>query len=115
MIFLQATNRYICASNGTIICQNGWKPCDDTEKEKLEPCSIPICDPECQHGECRAPNFCACEIGWEGTHCDTCVPLPGCDNGNCTNALECNCYDGWDGAYCDIRKKTNVILGSQKR
>ena len=65
---------------------------------------MPICDPQCQHGECRAPNFCACEIGWEGTHCDTCVPLPGCDHGTCENALECNCEDGWDGAYCDIRK-----------
>lgn len=99
---LKATNRYICSSNGTIICQNGWEPCHDPAKEKLEPCSMPICDPKCQHGECRAPNFCACEIGWEGTHCDTCVPLPGCDHGTCENALECNCEDGWDGAYCDI-------------
>ena len=70
---------------------------------------MPICDPKCQHGECRAPNFCACEIGWEGTHCDTCVPLPGCDHGTCENALECNCEDGWDGAYCDIRKQLNAI------
>merc|ERR1712029_1267435 len=84
---LKATNRYICSSNGTIICQNGWEPCHDPEKEKLEPCSMPICDPQCQHGECRAPNFYACEIGWEGTHCDTCVLLPGCDHGTCENAL----------------------------
>ena len=71
----------------------------------MEPCSVPICDdPGCNNGECRAPNFCACEIGWEGTHCDVCVPLPGCDNGHCEKALECICEDGWDGAYCDIRK-----------
>ena len=106
---LKATHRYLCDSNGTVICQNGWEHCNDAEKEELEPCLMPICDPKCQHGECRAPNLCACEIGWEGTHCDTCVPLPGCDHGTCENALECNCEDGWDGAYCDIRKYLNAI------
>ena len=58
----------------------------------------------CKHGICRSPNFCACEVGWEGTNCEICVRLPGCVNGNCSNELECNCYDGWAGAYCDIRK-----------
>ena len=104
---LRATNRYLCDSNGTVICQNGWEPCNDAEKEKLEPCLMPVCDPQCQHGECRSPDLCACEIGWEGTHCDTCVPLPGCVHGTCENAMECNCEDGWEGGYCDIRKYLN--------
>ena len=68
---------------------------------------MPVCDPKCQHGECRSPDLCACEIGWEGTHCDTCVPLPGCVHGTCENAMECNCEDGWEGGYCDIRKSLN--------
>ena len=66
----------------------------------------------CKHGICRSPNFCACEVGWEGTNCEICVRLPGCVNGNCSNELECNCYDGWAGSYCDIRKYTSDFLKS---
>ena len=87
----------------------GWKEPDDLEKrDKLNPCSKPVCNHNgkgCVNGECKAPDFCACEVGWEGPNCDICVPMPGCQNGNCTNGLECNCEDGWHGGYCNIRKK----------
>ena len=94
--------------------------------EAMNPCSVPICDSEgkgktstqqvphavfnvsylgCLNGECKAPNTCACEIGWDGFHCDVCIPLPGCQNGFCNGtALECICNSGWSGAFCDIRK-----------
>ena len=58
----------------------------------------------CKHGVCQSPNFCACEVGWEGACCETCLLLPGCVHGNCTTEFECNCHPGWTGAYCDIRK-----------
>ena len=59
----------------------------------------------CLNGECMAPNTCACDVGWEGFHCDVCIPLPGCKYGSCnTTALECICNPGWSGAFCDIRK-----------
>lgn len=29
------------------------------------------CNPECEHGNCIAPNHCVCDYGWEGRYCDT--------------------------------------------
>ena len=101
-------NRYVCDFTGAIICQNGWKELNDVDQRNpLYPCLEPVCDYEgetCQNGICKAPDHCACEIGWEGTLCEICIPLPGCVHGNCSEALECNCMDGWTGPYCDTRK-----------
>jgi len=103
---LKLTNRYICNSTGSVICQSGWKePSDPEKRDELNPCPRPICGTDtetCVNGICTAPDHCACEIGWEGTLCDICVPLPGCLHGNCTDALECNCGTGWTGGYCDV-------------
>jgi len=102
---LKKTTSYICDYKGNVICQSGWRQPTDPEESVRNPCSDPICHHAgmgCKHGICRSPNFCACEVGWEGTNCEICVRLPGCVNGNCSNELECNCYDGWAGSYCDI-------------
>ena len=102
----QVSRTYTCTHEGKVICLDGW-----SDPKSL--CSIPVCQfhsPNtnetltCDHGTCVHPNTCACEIGWEGSLCDICIPLPGCVHGNCSEALECNCFDGWDGAFCDIRK-----------
>ena len=98
----QSTTRYICDNEGNVICQSGWK-CSEQE-DHLNPCSEPICTGGCMNGICKAPDFCACEIGWEGANCETCLTLPGCQQGTCTNVFECNCEENWSGAYCDIRK-----------
>ena len=86
----------------------GWKEPEELKlRDPLHPCPLPICDVDgetCQNGECKSPDFCACEVGWEGALCDICIPMPGCQHGNCTGALECNCADGWSGGYCEIRK-----------
>lgn len=104
----QHTNRYVCSAKGEIFCQTGWRePEDPNLIDELNPCPVPICDRHgetCLNGECRAPNYCACDIGWEGELCDICICLPGCVHGNCTEALECNCFDGWEGGFCEIRK-----------
>ena len=103
---LKMTNRYICSSKGDVFCQTGWEePSDPSEIDPLNPCPMPICDVHgetCHYGVCEAPDYCACEIGWEGAICDVCIPLPGCQNGNCTEAMECNCRDGWTGGFCEI-------------
>jgi len=103
---LKMTNRYICNSEGQVFCQTGWEePTDPNLVDALNPCPIPVCDVNgqpCEHGDCKAPNYCACEIGWEGAICDVCIPLPGCQHGNCTHALECNCMEGWTGGFCEI-------------
>ena len=98
--------RYICNSAGEVFCQTGWEePSDPSKIDPLSPCPVPICDVHgetCNYGVCEAPDYCACEIGWEGAICDVCIPLPGCQNGNCTEAMECNCRDGWTGGFCEI-------------
>ena len=103
----QSTISYICDYKGNVICQSGWRQPLDPHQAKINPCSIPICNHDnmtCSHGVCRAPNFCACEVGWEGINCDVCIPLPGCVHGNCSMEFECNCYEGWTGSKCDISK-----------
>ena len=112
---LQLTNRYICNSTGSVICQSGWKePEDHEERDELNPCPEPICGTDtetCENGICTAPDHCACEIGWEGALCNACVRLPGCLNGNCTEALECNCHEGWTGGYCDMPACADCVNG----
>jgi len=99
---LKQTTKYICDNDGNVICQSGWK--NSEPGNPLNPCSEPICHGEagCENGMCRAPDYCACEVGWEGARCEICIPLPGCEQGTCNNALECNCEDQWAGAYCEI-------------
>ena len=29
-----------------------------------------ICNPSCVHGTCTSPDYCACDVGWEGLLCD---------------------------------------------
>jgi len=112
---LKHTNRYVCDNQGNVICQSGWKePGYQNEETELNPCLAPICDYNgagCVHGECRAPNYCACKVGWEGPNCNICVALPGCDHGTCGKAFECNCNEGWEGAYCDIPSCNNCTNG----
>ena len=102
---LQKSKTYTCDDSGQVICHQGWSGI-----EKL--CSIPVCDfgnnEICIHGKCVSPNLCACEIGWEGIQCDSCITLPGCQNGHCQNEpFECICdeTEKWTGDHCDERKK----------
>ena len=64
-LYFQTTNRYICDSKGNVICQPGWKEPDvETELNFLNPCLEPVCQGGCKHGRCKAPDYCACDIGW---------------------------------------------------
>lgn len=91
---IKAQHTYACTTNGTVVCRSGYE-----DPETL--CKTPICQPDCgSHGTCVAPNTCACKIGWEGNHCDRCLPLPGCVHGTCTEAFECNCDSGYEGGLC---------------
>merc|ERR1712226_1511700 len=74
---LKQTTKYICDNDGNVICQSGWK--NSEPEDPLNPCSEPICHGEagCENGMCRAPDYCACEVGWEGARCEICIPLPG--------------------------------------
>jgi len=110
---LKAQNRYICDSNGNVKCLTGWKD-KDYDKNPHFPCAEPICNPGCLNGECKLPNVCVCEIGWDGLDCGTCIDMPGCVNGGCIKTdgagvkkgvpLTCNCQDNWQGALCDVPK-----------
>ena len=46
-----------------VICQYCWRnPLNHQPLHTLSPCLEPICDDD-GHGECRASNVCACEVG----------------------------------------------------
>uniref|UniRef100_A0A3Q3GNK6 Delta-like 2 homolog (Drosophila) n=1 Tax=Labrus bergylta TaxID=56723 RepID=A0A3Q3GNK6_9LABR len=42
-----------------------------------------------------------CDPGWDGQHCDLCVPMPGCLHGSCQQPWQCSCEPGWGGRFCD--------------
>lgn len=42
-----------------------------------------------------------CDPGWDGEHCDRCVPMPGCVHGSCQQPWQCSCEPGWGGRFCD--------------
>ena len=110
ILFKKSTTRYFCDASGDIICQDGWRePLDSNNNginpsNPLNPCGEPICENGCVHGVCKSPNFCACQVGWEGISCDICISRPGCDHGYCNTEFECLCEDGWAGALCNKRK-----------
>merc|ERR1712198_81013 len=96
--------RYICDSKGNVECLAGWTN-QNYSVSKHFPCSVPICDPPCLNGVCKAPDVCSCDIGWDGPDCGTCLKLPGCVNGGCIDQetkipepLKCICKYGWKGA-----------------
>ena len=70
----------------------------------MNPCPEPICSHGCVNGECKAPNYCVCELGWEGHNCSDCVQYPGCQHGHCNKPFECKCDPGWMGLKCEIGK-----------
>ena len=62
------------------------------------------------HGTCEGMDTCQCAGGWEGTNCET--PLPVCNgirsdnasvcsgHGTCEATDTCQCADGWTGQNC---------------
>uniref|UniRef100_A0A3Q3DFZ8 Delta like non-canonical Notch ligand 1 n=1 Tax=Hippocampus comes TaxID=109280 RepID=A0A3Q3DFZ8_HIPCM len=44
---------------------------------------------------------CRCKPGWQGVHCEHCIPFPGCLHGSCEKAWQCVCQQGWVGSLCD--------------
>ena len=70
-------------------------------KNPMNPCPVPICRQGCVNGECKAPDYCTCDIGWEGQNCSVCVKNPGCQHGYCNKPFECNCEPGWIGSQCE--------------
>jgi len=105
--------RYTCDSKGNITCQNGWTSSSDTDP--LYPCATPTCSDGCDHGACEGPDICACDVGWEGVNCSTCIKLPGCVHGSCNGTgLACQCDDpnAWMGGLCDIPVCNNCVNGN---
>lgn len=60
-----------------------------------------VCAAGCEHGSCRRPGECECQLGWAGERCDACVPYPGCKHGTCEAPFQCNCEEGWGGPFCN--------------
>ena len=109
IFWFQRTRSYFCDRRGNVICQSGWEKSQENENP-LHPCSVPICRDGCNNGECKAPNYCTCDIGWTGLDCSTCLEKPGCQHGSCNEAFECNCDPEWFGSHCQTRKHNYTFL-----
>ena len=60
---LQNQQRYYCNEDGEVTCISGWS--ESNPKDELNPCRVPVCNPPCgPNGHCKAPNHCACKVGW---------------------------------------------------
>lgn len=46
--------------------------CEGYKKDEKEEQCVPVCEDECVHGVCVAPNTCACNHGYGGPACDIC-------------------------------------------
>lgn len=91
-----------CTQSGTCGCLSGWGEDD---------CSKPICDPDCNSGDCVAPDSCDCSnTGYTGDNCE--IPVcsfiyngneTDCQNGgNCTAPNVCSCDEKYSGRLCAV-------------
>lgn len=53
------------------------------------------------NSRCDESGTCRCDPGWDGEHCEHCVPMPGCRHGTCQQPWQCECEAGWAGRFCD--------------
>ena len=107
MFIAKETDHYICDEHGYIRCLPGR-----TNVHGL--CNTPICQHDCEHGNCSGPDTCTCEVGWTSANCSHCICLPGCDNGYCDLPFECRCNPGWTGMLCN-KRKLFLIVQSKSR
>ncbi|XP_054653855.1 protein delta homolog 2 isoform X1 [Dunckerocampus dactyliophorus] len=59
------------------------------------------CSCDTSNSRCDDSGACRCDPGWEGEHCQRCVPTPGCVHGSCRRPWQCECLPGWGGRFCD--------------
>ncbi|XP_060896814.1 protein delta homolog 2 [Labrus mixtus] len=69
----------------------------------VPPCTGQGSDCSCNvtNSRCDETGVCRCDPGWDGQHCDRCVPMPGCLHGSCQQPWQCSCEPGWGGRFCD--------------
>eukprot|EP00111_Clytia_hemisphaerica_P016497 TCONS_00048912-protein len=74
----------------------------------------PVCDPECENGECVTPNQCHCSFGWTGQQCNVSCMCNG--HSNCLNETFPDvclaCQNDTQGAQCTRCKP--LFVGSPR-
>ena len=92
----------------TCLCKAGYLQATDT--------CMPECKVPCSHGTCSAPNFCSCDFGWTGAHCELeCI----CNsNSDCAgpDALDTcvKCENHTKGRQCEVCQPGYVGEPSRK-
>ncbi|XP_027131281.1 protein delta homolog 2 isoform X2 [Larimichthys crocea] len=79
----------------------------------IPPCTGQGSDCSCNatNSRCDESGVCRCDPGWDGEHCDHCVPMPGCLHGSCQQPWQCSCKTGWGGRFCD---KDLLVCSAQR-
>ncbi|XP_055632768.1 fibrillin-1-like [Toxorhynchites rutilus septentrionalis] len=75
------------------------EPCQQGYEEFNSTC-VPVCNEQCENGECVAPNQCGCFEGYSNANSTAnhlCRPVcsNGCLNGNCVAPGKCICDKGY--------------------
>ncbi|XP_014370425.2 multiple epidermal growth factor-like domains protein 10 [Papilio machaon] len=76
----------------------------------------PVCDPECVHGDCIAPDVCRCHEGYKNDNSSECTPVcESCGNGTCVAPNNCQCFKGYsrdERGSCIPHCETPCVNGS---
>ncbi|KYN05448.1 von Willebrand factor D and EGF domain-containing protein [Cyphomyrmex costatus] len=86
-----------CYKPDQCLCLDGYKNIS-SDVELTNMCE-PICERECVHGKCTAPNVCTCDDGYELDIPDLFTCKPKCERdclyGECTAPNVCTCNEGY--------------------
>ncbi|KYQ52129.1 von Willebrand factor D and EGF domain-containing protein [Trachymyrmex zeteki] len=106
-----------CYKPDQCLCLNGYK--NISGDVKLTNMCEPICERECVHGKCTAPNICTCDDGYVPDTHDlfTCKPTceHGCLYGKCTAPNVCTCNEGYSlntSSVCEPICSVACVMGT---
>ncbi|EGI62311.1 von Willebrand factor D and EGF domain-containing protein [Acromyrmex echinatior] len=106
-----------CYKPDQCLCLNGYK--NISNDVKLTNMCEPICERECVHGKCIAPNICTCDDGYEPDTHDlfACKPTCeyGCLYGECTAPNVCTCNEGYSlntSSVCEPICSEACVMGT---
>ncbi|XP_070520453.1 tenascin-like isoform X1 [Cardiocondyla obscurior] len=86
----------ICEAPNICICKPGYLTVPDNGGDIPFKCE-PICNDDCNAGNCVVPGICACSVGYRRIKTGECEPICDikCGNGTCVAPETCKCDNGF--------------------